>query len=630
MAKKKFKAESKRLLDLMINSIYTNREIFLREIISNASDAEDKLHYISLTDENARRQTGELSIRLSFDKDARTVTVEDFGIGMTKEELEENLGTICKSGSLNFKEEMTEAEEKEAVNIIGQFGVGFYSAFMVSDRLTVITRSYKSETAYIWESDGADGYTIEETEREKVGTAVIMHLKEDTENENYSEYLSEYRLKNLVRTYSDYIRYPIIMTVEKTREEGEGEDKKTVNYFEDETVNSMVPVWKKAKKDTKKEETDEFYKTAFFDRENPLFTVHMSAEGDVCFKALLFIPSVLPYDYFTKEYKTGLKLYSSGVLITDSCPDLLSEHFRFVKGVVETDDLSLNISRETLQKDASLKKIAKNIDKKIKNELEKALKNEREKYEKFWSVFGIQLKYGTVSSFGMNKDELKDLLLFRSLNENKFVTVKEYTEKMPEDQKHIYYACGTSLSGIGSLPQAEAVRDKGYDILCLTDEVDEFVMQVLHEEDGKDFLSIDSDMGDLISEEEKQNAEKTADENKELLEFVKAELGISDAVISKKLKTHAVCLSAKGGVTLEMEKYFASLPGDDKEKVKAERVLELNPAHPVFTVLADAFKNDKEKAGKIAKVLYTQSLLIAGLPVENPTEYSENVCELIK
>ena len=628
MAKKQFKAESKRLLDLMINSIYTNKEIFLREIISNASDASDKLHYLSLTDQKAREKMGELSIKITADKENRILTVTDKGIGMTKEELENNLGTICKSGSLQFKENMSEDEEKDAVNIIGQFGVGFYSAFMVADTLTVNSLSYKEDTAYSWTSVGADGYTIKECDKATVGTEIVMHIKEDTEDIKYSDYLDTYTLKRLIKTYSDYIRYPIKMDIEKSREEGEGENKTTVTYIEEETINSMVPVWKKSKSEQTEEETNRFYKDSFFDFEDPLFTISVSAEGVVSYKALLYIPSKTPYDYYTKEYEKGLKLYSSGVMIMEKCSDLVSEHFRFVKGVVDSDDLSLNISREMLQQDAGLKTISKNIDKKIHSELKKALNNDREKYEKFWKAFGIQLKYGAVAQYGIYKDQLKDLLLFWSNAQGKLITIEEYIKNMPEDQKHIYYACGETVQKIGSLPQAELVKAKGYDMLCLTDEVDEFLMNVLREENGKDYCSINSDKADLIDEADEKKVEETAEQNKEMLTFLKETLSIEDVIISKKLKTHPVCLSAKGGVTLEMEKYFASLPGEDKEKVKAQRVLELNPNHSAFEALAKAYNDDKEKTKTMAEVLYSQALLIAGLPIDNPSDYAEKVCSL--
>ena len=628
MAKKHFKAESKRLLDLMINSIYTNKDIFLREIISNASDASDKLHYLSLTDEVARSAKGELTIDIDFDKDARIITVTDHGIGMTEAELESNLGTICKSGSLSFKEEMNETEEKEAIDIIGQFGVGFYSAFMIADRLVVKSRSYKESSGYQWTSTGADGYTVTPCEKDSVGTQIIMHLKDDTDEVRYSDYLSEYRLKNLIKTYSDYIRYPIRMLCEQVKEIGEGEEKTTETYKELCTINSMIPVWKKSKAELESDETDRFYKDTFFDYEAPLFTLRVAAEGVVSYNALLYIPAKTPYDYFTKEYQKGLKLYQSGVMIMENCDALLSEHYRFVKGVVDTDDLSLNISREMLQQDAALKTISKNIEKKIHTELKKALNNDREKYEKFWNAFGIQLKYGTVAQYGMNKDALKDLLLFYSLNEQKLVTIEEYLKKMPDEQKHIYFACGETVQKIATLPQTELVKAKGYDMLCLTDDVDEFVMSILGNEDGKDYCSINSDNADLLDQEDKNEADKQAKEHAELLSFVKETLGIEDAIISKKLKSHPVCLSAKGGISLDMEKYFASLPGEDKQNVKAKRVLELNADHPAFTALVNAFENDKEKAKTLSEVLYCTALLIAGLPIENPSDYAEKVCTL--
>ncbi len=628
MAKKHFKAESKRLLDLMINSIYTNRDIFLRELISNASDALDKLHYLSLTDAVAREQCGELTISILPDKVSRTLTITDCGIGMTAEELESNLGTICRSGSLQFKENMTAEEEKEAVNIIGQFGVGFYSAFMVCDTLTVRSLSYSGGPAHQWESNGADGYTIKECDKSTVGTEIVLHLKADTDTEKYSEYLTEYKLRSLIKTYSDYIRYPIHLPVEKTRQVGEGEDQKTEQYIEIETINSMVPVWKKSKSELKPEDTDAFYKDTFMDFEAPLFTIRVAAEGTVSYDALLFIPAKTPYDYFTKEYKKGLKLYSSGVMIMEKCDDLVPEHFRFIKGVVDSEDLSLNISREMLQQDAGLKTIAKNIDKKIKTELKKALNSDREKYEKFWQAFGLQLKYGTVADYGLNKEHLKDLLLFWSSAEGKLITIAEYLQKMPEEQKHIYYACGETVQKINALPQAELVRAKGYDMLCLTDEVDEFVMNILMAEGDKDYCSINSDKADLLDEADEKTAQEKAEENKALLDFLKEDLGIAEVIISKKLKTHPVCLSAKGGVTLEMEKYFSTLPGG-QQGPKAERVLELNAQHPTFAALVKAFAADEEKARTIGQVLYAQALLIAGLPIDDPAAYTEKVCSLL-
>lgn len=628
MAKKHFKAESKRLLDLMINSIYTNKDIFLREIISNASDALDKLHYISLTDEKARNAiNGELRIFVCADKDSRTVTVEDNGVGMSEEELENNLGTICKSGSLAFKDGIPE-DNAEAANIIGQFGVGFYSAFMVADKVTVISRRFDSETAYRWESSGADGYTVCEEADAPVGTKIIMHLKDDTDTEKYSDYLEEYRLKHLIKQYSDYIRYPIRMDLTKTRTVGEGEDAKSETYIETETVNSMVPLWKKNKKEITKEQTDAFYKENFFDSEPPILTIPISTEGLVSYKALLFVPAAAPYNYFTKEYKKGLKLYSSGVMIMDSCEDLLPDRFRFVKGVVESDDLSLNISREMLQQDHQLKAIAANIEKKIKTELKKLMDNDREQYEKFFAAFGIQLKYGVASDYGLHAADTKDLLLFYSMNEKKMISIDEYIKKMPEDQKHIYYACGETVSKIISLPQAELVRDKGYDMLCLTDEVDEFTMQMLQSEDGKDFCSINSDKAELSDSE--KNTEEAEKENEDMLKFLAEKIGgVHSVVISKKLKSHPVCLSTTGGITLEMEKYFASMPGDNM-KPKAERVLELNPNHEVFAVLKKTYETDKERAADLGEILYDQALLIADMPIEDPARYTDLICSFIK
>lgn len=631
MAKKQFKAESKRLLDLMINSIYTNKEIFLRELISNANDAIDKLSYLSLTDEAARAAMTDPAIRVEFNKDEGTVTVTDNGIGMTKEELEENLGTIARSGSLAFKENMTAEEENEAANIIGQFGVGFYSAFMVADKVTVLTRSYKSEQGYKWVSDGVDGYTVTEADKTDVGTVIEMHLKEDTEEVKYSEFCDEYRLKNLIKTYSDYIRHPIVMKVTKYKEEGEGEDKKQVSYTEDDTVNSRIPLWQKSKNDVTEEELNGFYKDTFYDFEDPLLAVQTNAEGLVAYKSLLFVPAKTPYNYYTKDFEKGLKLYSSGVLITDKCEELLPDHFRFVKGVVDSEDLSLNISREMLQQTHQLKTIANGIEKKIKSELKKLMGSDREKYEKFFAAFGLQLKYGVVSDFGVNKDKLKDLLIFRSLKEDKFISIAEYIAAMPEEQKHIYYACGESLSMIGGLPQVELVRDKGYDMLMLTDEVDEFVMQTLRAEGEKDYCSINSEGADLLDKSDEEKAENAEKENKELLEFVKEALSgkVFEVTVSKKLKTHPVCLSTSGPVTLEMEKYFAQMPGDEAQKPKAQRVLELNAAHPVFEKLKTAFDADKDRAKAISELLYGQALLIAGLSVDDPAAWTETVLGLL-
>lgn len=631
MAKKQFKAESKRLLDLMINSIYTNKEIFLRELISNANDAIDKLTYLALTDEAARSAVSDPAIRVDFNKENRTITVTDNGIGMTKEELEENLGTIARSGSLAFKENMTAEEETEAANIIGQFGVGFYSAFMVADKVTVLSRSYKSEQGYKWVSDGIDGYTVTECDKADVGTVIEMHLKEDTEEVKYSEFCDEYRLKSLIKTYSDYIRHPIVMEVTKYREEGEGDDKKQVSYTEAETVNSRIPLWQKSKNDVTEEELNGFYKDTFYDFEDPILAIQTNAEGLVAYKSLLFVPAKTPYNYYTKDFEKGLKLYSSGVLITDRCEELLPDYFRFVKGVVDSEDLSLNISREMLQQTHQLKTIANGIEKKIKSELKKLMSADREKYEKFFAAFGLQLKYGVVSDFGVNKDKLKDLLIFRSLKEDKYISIAEYIAAMGEDQKHIYYACGDSLSMIGGLPQVELVRDKGYDMLMLTDEVDEFVMQTLRSEGDKDYCSINSEGADLLDKSDEEKAETAEKENKELLEFVKEALSgkVFEVTVSKKLKTHPVCLSTSGPVTLEMEKYFAQMPGDEAQKPKAQRVLELNAAHPVFEKLKAAFDSDKDRAKALSELLYGQALLIAGLDIEDPATWTETVLGLI-
>lgn len=631
MAKKQFKAESKRLLDLMINSIYTNKEIFLRELISNANDAIDKRHFISLTDHSAAIPAENLAIRIDFSKENRTITVTDNGIGMTKEELEENLGTIAHSGSLSFKENMTAEDEKEAAHIIGQFGVGFYSAFMVADKVTVYTRSYKSEQGYKWVSDRLEGYTVSDFSKEDVGTVIEMHLKEDTEEFSFSDFLDEYRIKGLIKTYSDYIRYPIKMEVTKHKEEGEGEDKHSVSYKEIETVNSMVPLWQKSKSEVTEEALSAFYKDTFYDFEEPVLSIHTSTEGLVSYKALLFVPSALPYNYYTKDFQKGLRLYSSGVLIMDRCEELLPDHFRFVKGVVDSEDLSLNISREMLQQTSQLKTIANGIEKKIKSELKKLLTNDREKFEKFFSVFGLQLKYGVVSDFGANKEKLKDLLLFRSLKEEKLITIAEYIAAMPEDQKHIYYACGQSVAKIGALPQTELIKDKGYDMLMLTDEVDEFVMQTLGAEGEKDYCSINSEKADLLNDSDEEKAKTAEEENKEMLNFLKESLSgkVAEVVISKKLKSHPVCLSTTGPITLEMEKYFAQIPGDEAQKPKAQRVLELNAAHPVFERLKIFYESDREKAEKLAEILYCQATLIAGLPIDDPAAYTELLCEML-
>ena len=629
MRKKSFKAESKRLLDLMINSIYTNKEIFLREIISNASDAVDKLHYISLTDDKLREQCGEFYINIDVDTEARTLTVSDNGIGMNEKELEENLGTIAKSGSFAFKKEI-EDKEKDA-DIIGQFGVGFYSAFMVADKVTVITKKYDSDTALKWESVGCDGYTVEECEKPTVGTDIIMHIKEDTEDEKYGEYLDKYRLSALVKKYSDYIRYPIKMLMESTKNvAADGEEPKYEQVTEVRTLNSMVPIWQRAKSEVTDEECNEYYKEKFLDFSDPALTIRVSTEGLVSYKAMLFVPSTLPYGYFTKEFEKGLQLYSSGVLIMDKCEQLLPDHFRFVKGVVDSQDLSLNISRELLQHDRQLKTIAASIEKKIKAELLKLLQNEPEKYADFWKNFGVQIKYGAVSDYGVHKSVVEDLLVFNSSETGALTTLKDYVSRMKEGQQFIYYACGESVDKIASLPQTELCRDKGFEMLYLTDDVDTFVMSALNEFDGKQFKSVDAENAGLVSDEEKTEFEEKREQSKELCEFVKEALdgAVSSCVVSDKLKSHPVFLSTTGQVTLEMEKYFAQIPGDNKPI--AEKVLELNPSHPTFEALKNAFETDKERAADIAKILNAQARLIAGLPIDNAVEYCDLVCKLIK
>jgi molecular chaperone HtpG len=637
MAKKQFKAESKKLLDMMVHSVYTHKEIFLREIISNASDALDKLCYISLTDRKVGMSRSDFFIKITVDKDNRILTITDNGIGMTDEDLESNLGVIARSGSLNFKNDMDDKKaKKKDIDIIGKFGVGFYSAFMVSDEVTVISRAYGADKAFCWKSNGADGYTINEAERETVGTSIMLKIKPDVDEEKYTEFLETYRLRSLIKKYSDYIRYPIKMDIEKSRpiesdETDENGEKKTTyeKYIEEETINSMVPIWQRTKKEVSDEDCIAFYKEKYFDQEDPVKVIRISAEGQVVYKAMLFIPAKAPYDYYTKDYKKGLQLYSNGVMIMEKCEDLLPDYFRFVVGIVDSGDLSLNLSRELLQHDRQLKIIANYLEKRIREELGKLLEADREKYEKFFAAFGRQLKYGILADYGMHKDLLDKLLLFHSSKEGKLVTLKEYKEKMPEDQKHIYYACGDTVTKINALPQAEQVKEKGFDMLCLTDEEDEFVTNIMREFEGKTFLSVnEADLG-LETEEEKKEIEKQAEDNKELLDFVKEALNgaVAEVKISHKLKTHAVCLASTGGVSLEMEKYFDLMPGENKPK--AERVLELNAAHNSFAALKNAFDTDKDKAGKYAEVLYDQALLIAGLPIEDPAHYTELVSSLL-
>ena len=631
MAKKEFKAESKRLLDLMINSIYTHHEIFLRELISNASDALDKMYYKSLT-ENDGMSREDFYIRLTPDKEARTLTVSDNGCGMTAEELENNLGTIAKSGSLAFKQEN---EAKEDIDIIGQFGVGFYSAFMVADHVKVVSKPYGSDKAWAWESDGADGYTIEEAEKDSFGTDIILTLKADNDDEAFSEYLETYRLTQLVKKYSDYIRYPIRMLVESQRvKEGTGTDDKPAeyeSYTEDRTLNSMVPIWKKSKSEVTEEEYNSFYQDKFFDYTPPARVIYSSTEGASTYHALLFIPSRMPYDFYTKNYEKGLQLYASGVLIMEKCADLLPDYFSFVKGLVDSEDLSLNISREMLQHDWQLKLIASRLEKKIKSELKSMLTNEREKYEEFFKNFGLQLKYGVYSDYGTHKELLQDLLLFYSSSEKKMVTLDEYVGRMKEDQKYIYYACGETTDRIDRLPQTELLKDKGFEILYLTDDVDEFALKMMMKYADKEFRNVsDKDLG-LETETDSEEIQKQNEDNKELLRFMKDALGdkVSEVKLSERLKSHPVCISSDGGVSIEMEKVLSAMPGANGQKIQAKRVLELNASHPVFARLQKLFAENPDAVKEYASLLYDQALLIEGLPIEDPVAFSNAVCKLM-
>ena len=626
MAKKQFKAESKRLLDMMINSIYTHNEIFLRELISNASDAIDKLYYKSLTDGNTGISRDDFSIRIETDENARTLKIEDNGMGMTKEELENNLGTIAKSGSLDFKSDM---EKQDDIDIIGQFGVGFYSAFMVSDKVNVVSKAYGSDQAYEWESSGADGYTIKEAEKEANGTVITLSLKADTEDEKYSEYLDTYKIKSLVKKYSDYIRYPITMMVEKSRLK-EGSEDEYEKYSELETLNSMVPLWKRNKSELTDDDYNSFYKEKFFDFTDPAKVIHTNVEGVVSYTSLLFIPSKAPYNYYSKDYEKGLQLYSSGVLIMEKCADLLPDYFSFVKGLVDSQDLSLNISREMLQHDRQLKAIAQRLEKKIKSELLEMQSKEREKYLEFFKNFGLQLKYGLYDGFGANKDKLKDLVMFYSSKEKALVTLSEYVSRMKPDDKFIYYACGESIDKIDKLPQTELLKDKGYEILYMTDDIDEFAVQILHEFDGKEFKSVSAE--DLEIEEtaeEKEKAEKQAEESKDMLEAMKDALDgkVAEVRLSQRLKSHPVCLTTKGGLSIEMEKVLNAMPMD--QKVKSERVLEINAGHPVLETLKKSYEADKDSIKMYAELLYNQALLIEGLPVDDPVAFSNSICELM-
>ena len=636
MAKKQFKAESKRLLDLMINSIYTHKEIFLRELISNASDAEDKLAYKALTDDQVPVDRSQLKITIVPDKEKRTLTISDNGVGMTKEELENNLGTIAHSGSLQFKQEMDQEHKGEDIDVIGQFGVGFYSAFMVADAVTVISKAYGSDEAFMWQSNGADGYTITPCEKDAPGSDIIMHIKPNADEENYDQYLETYKLQELIKKYSDYIRYPIVMEVEdyrqKPKPEDAGDDYKpeweTVKEWK--TINSMVPLWQRPKAKVTDEEYNNFYKEKFMDWQDPLAVIHTSAEGAVTYKALLYLPQKAPYDFYTREYQKGLQLYSSGVMIMDKCADLLPDYFRFVKGVVDSPDFSLNISREILQHDRQLKVIANALEKKIKGELEKMQKDDPEKYEKFWAAFGSQIKYGVVADYGAHKDKLKDLLLFWSSKEGKNTTLAAYKDRMSEDQPYYYYACGESVDKIAKLPQVERILDKGYEILYCTEDVDDFVMQALGEIDGKKFMSATAEDALPQTDEEKKQAEEKAEAGKPVLEAVKNVLGdqVKEVRISKILKSGACCLSADGPVSLEMERYMRKLEGG--EHMKAQRVLELNADSSPYAALKKAVDaGDQATVEKYSKLLYGQALLLADLPLEDPSEYAELVCSLM-
>ncbi|MGE1113941.1 molecular chaperone HtpG [Priestia megaterium] len=624
MSKKEFKAESKRLLEMMINSIYSQKEVFLRELLSNSSDAIDKIYYKALTDDSLRFNKESYYIKVTPDKTNRTLTITDTGIGMTQEELESSLGTIARSGSLAFK---NENETKDGHTIIGQFGVGFYAAFMVADVVTVISKALGTDEAYKWESTGADGYTIEPWEKETVGTQIILKIKENTEDETYDEYLEDYRLKEIIKKYSDFIRYPIKMDITEKRPK-EGSDNELEDYTEEQVINSMVPIWKKNKNELTSEDYEQFYSEKRYGFDKPLTHLHINVDGTIRYNAILFIPENSPFDYYSKEFEKGLELYSNGVLIMNKCADLLPDYFSFVKGMVDSEDLSLNISREILQQDRQLQLIAKNIGKKIKNELKSLLKNEREKYEKFYESFGRQLKYGVYSDFGSNKDVLKDLLLFYSSTEKKLVTLDEYVSRMPEDQKYIYYASGESYDRIEKLPQAELVADKGYEILYFTEDIDEFAIKMLMTYEEKEFKSVSSsDLG--IESEEEQLNESEEKENKELFDYMKKALAgkVGDVRASKRLKTHPVCLSADGEVTIEMEKILSAMP--DNQHVKAEKVLEINVHHDVFASLKDAFENDKGKLDLYTNLLYNQALLIEGLSISDPVEFTNDICKIM-
>ena len=636
MAKKQFKAESKRLLDLMINSIYTHKEIFLRELISNASDAEDKLAYKALTDDQVPVDRKDLKITIVPDKEMRTLTVSDNGVGMTREELENNLGTIAKSGSFQFKQDLAKEEKGEDIDVIGQFGVGFYSAFMVADHVTVVSRAYGSDEAWMWQSDGADGYTVTQCEKDAPGSDVIMHLKANADEENHDQYLETYKLQELIKKYSDYIRYPIVMEVEDYRQKEKpadaGDDYKpeweTVKEWK--TINSMVPIWQRPKSQVTKEEYNDFYKSKFGDWQDPILSIHVAAEGNFEYKALLYVPGQVPMNYFSTDFKKGLQLYSSGVMIMDKCPDLLPDHFSFVQGIVDTPDVSLNISREMLQHDRQLKVIANNIEKKIKSELVKLMKDDREKYQQFWTAFGMQFKYALMNAYGQNRDTIRDLLLFWSSKENKLTSLKEYVDRMPESQEKIYYVCADSVEHASKMPQAERVLKAGYEVLYLTVDEDEIVLQMLENAYDKPFVSVASEDALPVTDAEKASVEQAEKDHKALLDFAQETLKgeVSKVRISKILQSGAVCLTAEGPVSLEMEKYFRKMRRDFP--MSAQRVLELNPDAPAFQALCKAYEEDKEKAAAYVEVLYNQALIIADLPLPDPARYAELVCGLMK
>lgn len=623
MKKREFKTESKRILDLMINSIYTNKEIFLRELISNSSDALDKLYYLSLTNKDIKVNKDDLFIRVDYNKDKRTITISDNGTGMTEEELENNLGVIAESGSLKFKEEN---KEQNDVNIIGQFGVGFYSAFMVSDKVTVESKSYKDDRATIWESAGVDGYTLSPSDKKDNGTIITLHLKEDTEDYNYSELLSEYKLRGIIKKYSDYISYPIKMEVENNKKKEDSDEYET--YKEVITVNSMIPLWKRNKKDITEEEYNNFYSDKFFDYDKPLDVLHFNIEGNVNYNALLYIPSHAPYDYYSKEYEKGLQLYTNGVLIMDKCSELLPDYFSFVRGVIDTEDIPLNISRETLQDDKNIKLIAKSIESKVKNELLDLLKNNRDKYLEFYKAFGMQLKFGIYNDYGMHKDKLEDLIMFYSSSEKKLITLDEYVNKLKEEDKNIYYCAGETVDKIDMLPQVEGIKDK-HEVLYLTDYVDEFAIMAIHEYKGKNFVNVTNESTDLSTDEEKEKINKENTDNKDMLEEMKKVLegNVEEVKLTNKLKSHPVCLTTTGEVSTSMEKVINAMPTD--EKIKANEVLEINASHKIVDKLKDLYKNNKDEFTKYTKVIYYEARLIEGLPIDNPTELSNLMCDIM-